>query len=168
MRKIKLNAFVQGLAKNGTESVTLITGYPVSQSGGQIQIALDVMGARIVAIPEADLLHHTDGESDAAPSSFVVKGDAQVVLTTKYRAIDFSTVVDSEGSQDCGCDCGGSSEDTIARQKGQSRTDAIRNARCLGAYIGCSASCSLDKYPDLCRSICRNQYTRCTTPLVYY
>lgn len=168
MPKIKLNAFVQGLAKGGTESATLITGYPVSQSGGQIQVALDVLGARIIAIPEADLLHHTDGESEAAPSSFVVKGDARVVVTTRMRAIDFSTAVDGDGDPESGCDCGGSSDDTIARQKGQSRTDAIRNARCLGAYIGCSASCSLDKYPDLCRSICRNQYTRCTTPLVYY
>lgn len=163
MPKIKLNALAQSLAKKRVESATLISGYAISQSGGMIEMALDLLGSKKVQIKEDDILHHTDGDSDSMPSTFVVRGEAELIVTRSVTANQLG-----EGDHECGCSGGTEPEEEIARQAKPTRAESIRHARCLGAYIGCTVSCAFDKYPDLCRSVCRNQYTRCQTPLVYF
>jgi hypothetical protein len=43
------------------------------------------------------------------------------------------------------------------------RAKAICNAGCLGGYFGDSFGCVNDPHPDICRSIAKNVYSRCTS-----
>lgn len=174
MTKIKLNSLAQTLIKNASDGASLIDGYPIRQSNGNIEIATDLMGATILNVNEKDILHHLDGDGETAPSTFIVRANAAITITTTTTSTAEQLQAGPVKSQ---CECGSASQDhtdggfgdaeSLMRLQQQSspRGDAIRGARCLGAYIGCSFGCFNHPYPDLCRSICSNSYSRCRTPI---
>ena len=157
---IPVHPLAQTFDKVRAEPHVVISGYVSKNSDGRLELALTSQAS--IKVNLADVLHHQDPADDDSPSTFYVRSTAPITIVAYKTAADLMS----------GCGCGGdaspSDEPTVLeRQRGSAatRANAIRNARCLGAYIGCSAACSLDPYPDLCRSICANQYSRCTTPI---